>query len=355
MPNVPAAVPTSRAATPRPPAMSDVAVVAGVSHQTVSRVLNDHPSVRPETRARVLAAIAELGYRRNSAARALVTRRTGVLGVVAPASTLFGPTSTLVGLQESARLVGAVVAVAMLRSFDADSMHQAVEQFLTQGVEGLAVIAPNTEVMQVLEQAPTSLPVVIVSSGDLGTEAEHLHQVAVDQRGGGRLATSHLLAQGYGEVVHVAGPQDWFDAQERLAGWRDACRSAGIEPGTPIEPPAPMESGWSAAHGAAVGRRLVKEGLPRAVFAANDQLAIGLLHAFWEAGVRVPDDVAVAGFDDEAGAAYTIPALTTVRQDLAALGARAVRVLMGATAGSPPTVGIIPAHLVVRASSLRRP
>lgn len=217
------------------------------------------------------------------------------------------------------------------------------------------MIAPNTEVMQVLEQAPTTLPVVIVSSGDLGTEAEHLHQVAVDQRGGGRLATSHLLAQGYGEVVHVAGPQDWFDAQERLAGWRDACRSAGIEPGAPIEPPETMESGWSAAHGAAVGRRLVKEGLPRAVFAANDQLAIGLLHAFWEAGVRVPDDVAVAGFDDEAGAAYTIPALTTVRQDLAALGARAVRVLMMPTAGSPPTVGIIPAHLVVRASSLRRP
>lgn len=327
--------------------MSDVAAVAGVSHQTVSRVLNDHPSVRPETRERVLRAIAELGYRRNSAARALVTRRTGVIGVVAPASTLFGPTSTLVGLQESARLVGAVVSVAMLRTFDADSMHEAVEQFLTQGVEGLAVIAPTTEVMGVLEQAPTSLPVVIVSSGDLGTEAEHLHQVSVDQRGGGRLATSHLLAQGYGEVAHVAGPQDWFDAQERLAGWRDACRSVGIEP------PAPIEAGWSAAEGAAVGRRLVKEGLPRAVFAANDQLAFGLLHAFWEAGVRVPDDVAVAGFDDEASAAYAIPALTTIRQDLAALGARAVRVLVGASAGSPPTVGIIPAHLVVRASSLR--
>ena len=127
----------------RPPAMSDVAALAGVSHQTVSRVLNDHPSVRPETRERVAEAIAQLGYRRNSAARTLVTRRSGTLGVVTPATALYGPTSTLVGLEEAARVVGWFVSVATIRQFDGDSMHTALEHFLGQGVDGIAIIAPT--------------------------------------------------------------------------------------------------------------------------------------------------------------------------------------------------------------------
>ena len=204
--------------------MSDVAALAGVSHQTVSRVLNDHPSVRPETRERVNEAIATLGYRRNSAARALVTRRSGTLGVVTPATALYGPTSTLVGLEEAARVVGWYVSVATIRQFDGDSMHTALEHFLGQGVDGIAIIAPTTEVAQAIAAIASPVPVVLISSASDVPPVAHLHAVGVDQRHGARLATQHLLDQGFAEVVHVAGPQDWFDAQDRLAGWREVVR-----------------------------------------------------------------------------------------------------------------------------------
>jgi DNA-binding LacI/PurR family transcriptional regulator len=330
---------------PRPPAMSDVALVAGVSHQTVSRVLNNHPSVRPETRERVQAAIAQLGYRRNNAARALVTRRSGAIGVVTPASGLFGPTSTLIALENAARRADIVVSVQMLQTFDADSMHDTVDRFLGQGVDGIVVVAPTTEVVGVLAGVPKDLPVVLVSAARDDDGEDHLHRVAVDNRGGARLATEHLLARGRDEVFHVAGPQDWFEAQDRLAGWRDACRDAGAPMREPIE------TGWQAADGALVARRLIAEGLPPAIFTANDQQALGLLHELWSAGVRVPQDVAVVGFDDEVAAQFFVPALTTVRQDFDALGEAAMGLLEAAVAGDPVVDAIIPARLVVRASS----
>ncbi|WP_028048553.1 LacI family DNA-binding transcriptional regulator [Cellulomonas sp. URHD0024] len=328
----------------RPPAMSDVAALAGVSHQTVSRVLNDHPSVRPATRERVNDAIARLGYRRNSAARALVTRRSGVLGVVTPATALYGPTSTLVGLEEAAREVGWYVSVATIRTFDGESMHAAIEHFLGHGVDGIAIIAPTTEVAQAIASIDLPVPVVLISSAsDLPAET-YLHAVGVDQRHGARLATQHLLDQGHTSVLHVAGPQDWFDAQDRLAGWREISG-----PGAPEH----IEAAWDAADGYELGRRLAREGLPSAIFAANDQLALGLLHAFWEAGVRVPSDVALVGFDDEVGAAHYTPPLTTVRQDFGALGRLAVSSLQAAFAGESTLHQRIPAELVVRASSIR--
>ncbi len=327
----------------RPPAMSDVAAVAGVSHQTVSRVLNGATNVRPETRQRVLAAIGELGYRRNSAARALVTRRTGMVGVVAPASSLYGPTSALVSLEHAARRRALVFSVAMLEHVDADAMRATVERLLTQGVEGIVVVAPTVEVLGALADEPPPLPVVIVSSGAGG--AAGFHWASVDQRGGAHLATQHLLARGYREVAHVAGPPDWFDAQSRLRGWSQACEAAGVSVREPIA------AGWQAADGEAAGRRLLAEGLPEAVFAANDQLALGLLHAFWSAGVRVPDDVAVVGFDDEVGSRFFIPALTTVRQDFEALGAEAIRMVAEAIDGAAVDDVVVPAELVVRASS----
>ncbi|QHT56738.1 LacI family transcriptional regulator [Cellulomonas sp. H30R-01] len=331
--------------TGRPPAMSDVAARAGVSHQTVSRVLNDHPSVRPETRDRVLAAIAELGYRRNSAARALVTRRTGTVGVVTPATALYGPTSTLVGVEEAARVAGWFVSVATLRQFDGDAMHRAFEHFLGQGVDGVAIIAPTVQAVDVLAALDSPVPVVVVSSAADVPSEPHLHAVGVDQQQGARLATAHLLEAGRSRVLHVAGPQDWFDAQDRLVGWRAECAAAGV----PVDEPVVV--GWGASDGYDVGRRLVREGLPDAVFAANDQLALGLLHAFWEAGVRVPDDVALVGFDDEVGSAHYVPPLTTVRQDFSALGLLAIDTLETAMSGGDPGHRLIPAELVVRVSS----
>jgi len=331
----------------RPPAMSDVAQRAGVSHQTVSRVLNGHPSVRPETRDRVNEAIAELGYRRNSAARALVTRRSDTLGVVTPATALHGPTSTLVGFEEAARVAGWYVSVATVRQVDAETMRKTAEHFLDQGVDGIVVIAPTNEIAQAVAGLDSPVPIVMISSTPDVPPGRHVHAVGVDQRQGARLATRHLLDLG-GPVLHVAGPQDWFDAQDRLAGWHDECVAAGIDL---IEP---VVTGWGADDGYAIGRRLVEAGdLPASIFAANDQLALGLEHAFWEAGVRVGHDVALVGFDDEAGSSHYAPPLTTVRQDFAELGRLATSVMQAALDGGPSERHVLPPELVVRASSAR--
>ncbi|WP_338068811.1 LacI family DNA-binding transcriptional regulator [Cellulomonas endophytica] len=338
-------------AEPRPPSMADVAARAGVSHQTVSRVVNAHPSVLPGTRERVLAAIDALGYRRNSAARALVTRRSGVLGAITVGGTDYGPTSTLLELEDAARAAGYVVTVATLRRGDEASIGHALDRLLDVGVEAVVVVAPTVGVAAVLEHVRASVPVLLVSSWVAGLQGGPrpvgVHAVAVGQQEGARLATEHLLAAGHREVVHLAGPQDWFDAQDRVAGWREACAVAGVRTRAPIT------SGWDAADGYAAGRRLLDEGVPSAVFAANDQLALGLLRALAEAGVRVPEDVAVVGFDDEPGAAFYSPPLTTVRQDFAALGRAALETLTAALAGGDPADVVLTPQLVVRASSHR--
>jgi DNA-binding LacI/PurR family transcriptional regulator len=342
----------SAAARGRPPSMADVAAVAGVSHQTVSRVLNAHPSVRGETRERVLAAIEELGYRRNSAARALATARSATLGVVTTGSALFGPTSTLVAVEGAARDRGYFVSVATLRTYDSVAMHEALEHFMAQGVEGIVVIAPQDDVAAAVESFHAPVPVVLVAAleddGDTPAGPATL-SLAVDQRFGARLATDHLLDLGHRDVVHVAGPQDWFDARERAAGWREALEARGLTPTRP------RVCSWSADDGYAAGRDLAEaivagEG-PTAVLAGNDQLALGILRALWERGLGVPGDVSVVGFDDVAGAAYFVPPLTTVRQPFATLGARCVAMVLAALDGeSVPPERIAP-ELVVRSST----
>ncbi len=336
--------------------MADVARLAGVSHQTVSRVLNDHPSVRPTTRDRVLAAIADLGYRRNIAARALVTRRSGTIGVVTTGSALYGPTSTLIALEEAARDEGYYVSVATIRRTDGATMLRVLEHFMGQAVEGIVVIAPQTDVAAAVDSFRPPVPVVMIAARELadgagrGTEDPTAPRlVAVDQRAGARLATDHLLGLGHASVRHVAGPLDWFDAIERLAGWREALVAAGAEV------PEPILATWSADDGYDVGRRLAGRIFagdgPSAVFAGNDQLALGLLRAFWEAGLRVPDDVAVVGFDDVAGSAHFIPPLTTVRQPFGELGRACMTLLLEAIEGRPARPVAIAPTLEVRAST----
>lgn len=331
---------------PRPPAMSDVAVVAGVSHQTVSRVLNGHPSVRPETRQRVLDAIAQLGYRRNTAARALVTRRTGTIGVVSSGSALFGPTSTLIAVEVAARDAGFFVSVATVARWEAQGVHGVLEHLMAQGVEGVVVIAAHDEAIEAVHEFDAPVPVVMVGPKDLPHGGR---SIAVDQYTGARLATRHLLELGHAEVVHLAGPEDWLDARSRIRGWRDELAAGGVPAGRQIA------GDWSAGRGYGVGRDLVRQGAPTAVFAANDQLALGLLRAFAEGGVRVPQDVSVVGFDDVDGSAHFFPPLTTVRQDFGELGRRCLELLLSAIAGTAEDVGdaveLVEPRLVVRGSS----
>lgn len=331
--------------TARPPGMHDVARVAGVSHQTVSRVLNGHPSVRPETRERVQAAIAELGYRRNPIARALVTRRTHTIGLLAPASTLFGPTSLVIAVEQAARSHGWYVSLASLTDFAPASVETAIDHFVGQQVDGLVVVAPVLSAVEACSTAALGVPTVVVATDAEPSAAFDV--VAIDQEAGARLAVRHLLDLGHPTVTHLAGPSDWLDAIVRLRGWRAELVAADAD-----IPPVWMGD-WSAASGFRVGLDLVSMGkLPTAVFAANDLMAIGLIRALVEAGFSVPGDVSVVGFDDIDTSGFLLPPLTTVRQDLVTLGQVGVQRLLDRIDGADPADSVrhLP-ELVVRAST----
>jgi DNA-binding LacI/PurR family transcriptional regulator len=320
--------------------MLDVARLAGVSHQTVSRVLNDHPSVRPETRGRVQAAIRELGYRRNSAARALATKRSSTLGLLTATSSRSGPASTLVAVEEAARAAGLWVSVASLGVYDPDSVRSALDHFLDQGVDGIIVIAPVEEAVQAASAVAADVPTVVVAP----LVAPGVLAVAVDQRRGARLVVAHLAELGHTRIAHLAGPPGWLDSAEREAGWRDELEARGLVAGQLLP------GDWTAASGYAAASTLPSDAT--AVFAANDEMALGLVRALAEQGRGVPGDVSVAGFDDIEVAGYALPPLTTVRQDFAELGRAAVRTLLGRLAGdtaAPAT--LVEAVLTVRAST----
>jgi DNA-binding LacI/PurR family transcriptional regulator len=324
--------------------MADVARTLGLSHQTVSRVLNGHASVRPDTRVRVLQAIEDLGYRRNPAARALVTRRSHTLGVVSFDTTLYGPASTLAGVEHAAQEAGYFVSVAIARALTTETVLDALDRLVAQGVEGIVVIAPLLHVVDVLPALRGSVPLVIVES----VNVPGLTTVRVDQAGGARQVTRHLLGQGVSTVWHVAGPVDWIEAEARVGGWRAELDAVGARV------PRLLRGTWRPESGYEAGRRLARRRDVEAVFVANDQMALGLLRAFQEAGVRVPGDVLVAGFDDVPEAAYYPPPLTTVRQDFAAVGRRSIQLLLE-QAGRPGTAaeGVLAPELVIRQSSVR--
>jgi DNA-binding LacI/PurR family transcriptional regulator len=330
----------------RAPRMADVAQIAGVSHQTVSRVLNDHPAVRPETRERVLAAISTLGYRRNSAARALVTKRSATIGVISFDTTLFGPASTLYGIAEAAHEAGYYVSIATGKSITRDTVLDGFSRLVAQSVEGFIVIAPQREAFAAVAELPRDVPVVVVE----GRSSSWAPVVSVDQVRGGRLVAEHLLAQGAGTVWHIGGPADWLEAEGREAGWRAVLDEAGIE-----APPV-LRGDWTAGSGYAAGRELARQTAVEAVFVGNDQMALGMLRAFHEAGVRVPDDVLVAGFDDVPEAAFFTPPLTTIRQDFIAVGRLCIEVLLRRIGGdaSADVRLVVEPELIVRQSSDRR-
>jgi DNA-binding LacI/PurR family transcriptional regulator len=330
--------PGRSAAPHRAVVMADVARLAGVSQQTVSRVLNDSPHVRPDTRERVREAIRKLEYRPNRLARALVTGRSRTLGVLSFDTTLYGPASTLFAIERAAHDAGYFVSIASLRSLDAESVRTAVERLREQGVDGVLAIAPQVSAAAGLLQAPADVPIVATEAGSPGS----VPLVAVDQQAGARLATEHLLGLGHRTVWHVAGPPDWLEATDRISGWRAALEAAGA-----VAPP-PLPGDWSARSGYALAEMI---GDATAVFAANDQMALGLLRALHELGRRVPEDVSIAGFDDIPEAAYFTPPLTTVRQRFDEVGARALRLLLDRIEGGARGADTVAPELVVRAST----
>src|SRR3954452_11214583 len=322
--------------------MTDVARLAGVSHQTVSRVLNDHPNVREQTRLRVRAAIAELGYRPNRAARALVTGRSQLIGIVAQNSTLYGPASLLAAFEQAAAEAGFAVSVGSVGRLDRESIAGAVERHLDQRVAGLVVIAPVASAGEALEHMPSGIPLVTIDG-----DPERAHAlVTVDQVAGARAATQHLLDAGHRTVWHVAGPAEWYDAAGRVQGWRQALEAAGAE----VPPLVPAD--WSAAAGYSAGQMLARMPDLTAVFAANDHLALGILRALSEHGREVPGDVSLVGFDDVPEAAYFIPPLTTVRPPFDAVAQAGLDLLLAQLSAGDQVPGrlVLAPDLIVRDS-----
>jgi DNA-binding LacI/PurR family transcriptional regulator len=311
----------------------EVARAAGVSTQTVSRVLNEHPNIRPETRDRVLQAIADLGYRVNNAARTLGTRTTRTLGVIASDATLYGPAVGIAALEAAARDAGRWIATAYADASDEASVRDAGDRLLGQGVDGLIVLAPHAATLTALTGAH---PGVAIAALHTGPGAEQ-------QEAGAALAIAHLVDLGHHRIGRVAGPEEWLEARSREAGMRRALEDAGVDP-------EPRWSGdWTAAAGAALAGRIaaaVRAGGPTAVAVANDQMALGLIAGLREAGVDVPGDVSIVGFDDNPDAAFYRPALTTVGLDLAGEARRAVAAVLGA-----PAPAVAAARPVVRAST----
>jgi DNA-binding LacI/PurR family transcriptional regulator len=329
-------------ALPKSPRMIDVARLADVSHQTVSRVLNDSPLVSPELRERVSSAIRLLGYKRNRAARTLVTRRTMNLGVVCFGISQFGPSTTLHGMAETAHEAGYATSLVTVDNTDRESVLATLEHLEAIGVDGIAVIAPVKGAMDAVVGFSEKLPLIAFEPG-----AEHgAASVSVDEVLGARIATRYLLGLGHETVWHVSGPSGWLGTDARIRGWREELSAQGRVAEEPIA------GDWSAASGQAIGASLARNRNVTAIYVANDQMALGVIQALEEGGRRVPQDVSVVGFDDIPEAAYFRPPLTTVRLDFAAVGRLCISQLLKLIAGeASDPVALVPPELRVRSSA----
>jgi len=337
---------TRAAVGTKAPVLRDVARLAGVSHQTVSRVLNDSPLVSEAARAKVQAAVAQLGYRPHASARALATRRTMHLGVVCVGAEQYGPSLTLMAAAAAAREAGYTCNLYPLETVDRRAMRAALDQLTRDAVDGILVIAPTDSAADAVEGQLTDIPLVMFEPGlDNGTT-----KIAIDEALGARLATRHLLDLGHATVHHVSGPQGWLGTRTRIEGWRAELAAAG----RPAY--APVAGDWSSRSGYDAGQDLARDPSVTAVFVANDQMAIGVMAAMADAGRHVPSQVSIVGFDDIPEVTWSRPALSTVQLDFAEVGRRCVQRLLGYIDGDEvQTTDAVRPHLLTRASSAAPP
>jgi LacI family transcriptional regulator len=333
----------------------DVAAAAGVSHQTVSRVLNDRPDVAQGTRERVLQVIQVLEYQPSAIARSLTQQRSYTLGVVTAGLSYVGPSRTLSGITERAEQMGYALLLKELPHFDTQDLQPLFNSLIAQQIDGVIWAVPEVGDNRAwLEDQLDGLPVPMIFMTMQVRPGVPI--VAVDNYAGGRMATEHLLQQGYRHIGHISGPLDWWEARQRQAGWQDALLAAGVPAGDlNVE-----EGNWSSASGElAIGRLLAGYPEMDAVFVGNDQMALGVLQTACRRGIRVPRELAVVGFDGLSEAAHYWPPLTTVRQDLRKLGCTAVQLLVRAIEAShqdqavfdPELIPLCP-ELIARESSM---
>ena len=300
------------------PTVSDVARLAAVSAQTVSRVSNSRTNVDPGTRDRVLAAMKTLGYRPNLAARSLVTARTRNIGLITSTLSSYGTMRTLDAISDAALEFGYTITLMPLKLPSAGEVSGAAATMARQDVDGIIVMVESS----VLEQATMDLPLgvpVVVTDGDVG---HRFQSVDSDAQPGIAAAMDHLLALGHRNIWHVAGPTASYDARVRRDLWESSLRAQGLRV------PHVYYGDWSARSGYQIGSHLAELNEATAIFAANDQMALGIVRAYADSGKSVPLDLSVVGFDDMTESDQFIPRLTTIRQDFAELGRRALNAVI---------------------------
>lgn len=333
------------------PRSVDVARRAGVSQKTVSRVMNGELYVSADARRRVLEAAEELGYRLNHAARTLASGRTRSIGVVTLGTALYGPASLLMGVERAVRDTGYTLRVVNTMEGDTGGIAGAVSSLLAQGVDGIVISEPIETEGGADLSVRVDVPVLVLGA-PLPFAASRVVTAGLGAHKLARAVTEHLLELGHTTVHHLAGPESWYAARDRLEGWRATLAAHGRRE------PSVVAGDWSATSGYTAGRRLGADDSVTAVFAANDDMAIGLIHALLEAGLRVPEDVSVVGLDDIPVAAYVSPPLTTVRQTFDATAQEGLKLLVHAIENpdaDPIPVHDPPVNLVVRASTAPPP
>jgi DNA-binding LacI/PurR family transcriptional regulator len=297
--------------------MADVARLAGVSVPTVSRVFSGATSVTPETRERVERIAAQLRFRPSATARALASGRSAVIAVLAGNTTRYGYAEAIRGVEEAARTAGFSVLIAVMESPDDDLVEQTVSMVANHSVAGVVVLKFDAAGVRALSRVPSHLPLVALA----GEKEREISQAVLDESEAAERLTRHLLELGHETVHHVRVPSSVRE-DGRTAGWRRALEKAGA----PI--PDPLDASWRPRSGVRIGLTLASDPSVSAVFCGNDEIAMGVMRGLFEAGLRVPQDVSVAGFDDHPLAELWVPALTTARQDFAELGRRGVRLLL---------------------------
>jgi DNA-binding LacI/PurR family transcriptional regulator len=337
---------TTDAPAPKPsrPSMADVARHAGVSPQTVSRVSNGHSNVDATTRQRVVESMQALGYRPNGAARALKSGRFNTIGVIMFTLETFGNMRTLDAIAREAARANYAVTLIPVTEPTLGRVSGAYNRLNEAAVDGVVIIFEAHLLDDAEFVLPPGIPVVVIDSN----AGSGYTVVDTDQAQGARQATEHLLSLGHRQVWHVAGPLTSFSASHRVDSWRRTLRAAGIDPPEPRYGDWTTESGYR--HGLELGRRPEVT----AIFAANDQMALGVMRALHELGRDVPGDVSVVGFDDMEQARAFWPPLTTVRQDFAAVGRLTVQKLLSKVAGGGPDINdrtMVATELIVRSST----
>ena len=339
--------PTGRGRRKTGPSIEDVARLAGVSAQTVSRVSTGADPVRETTRLKVLGAMDQLGYSPNRAARALRSGSFGTIGLAAYRFERTGEALTTQAVVQAAEAEDYSVTLLSVRNPVADQWEHAAQRLSHQAIDGLVIIRAEQATPESLS-LPAGMAVAVSDSRLIG----HYPSVVADQVQGSVDAIRHLLELGHATVHHIAGPSDSEPALVRSNTWQRCLEEAGIRP------PRLWQGDWTAASGYEAGLRIAEDPTITAVYAANDEIAFGLMRALYERGRRVPDEVSIVGFDGIALSEFSSPPLTTVKQDFHRVGQELVRLVMEqirAKPTRPQTRVVVPTELIVRGTTAPPP